>query len=639
MNLTNVERFIYDCEVSWYDWLFIFKWRYRDVFHIFHNDYEGLKSFMENSPMLVGFNCKHYDQWILKATLLGYSNEDIKKLSEWLVKGNNGWQANLGKTPVINQYDLFDDCYKGLSLKAIEAHLGMDIRETTVSFDLKRPWTEQELAEMVFYCKHDIAATEKLDEIREGYTANKITLGAAKGIPIARAAGMTNAMLTAKYLDADPEKSCYMDERAYHFPDKLKKEYVPDQVIQFFEQLHDESIEREDLFSRSLDIEIGGCPCTVAFGGVHGAKPCYQETATDTRSIRNKDVASYYPHLMTLPLDYGKEYGFCSRAIPDPSIFVKTLEDRVQAKRNGDSAKNKALKLVLNTTFGCMGAGGVKDGKYYKRNDLYDPLMARSVCITGQLFLLELTCHLVQEIPSLKVIQLNTDGIMVSFDNEHDAVWQEITQEWQDRTGFELEEDFIKRIVQRDVNNYVEVAMDDSVKVKGGELVRGISEQGAWKINNTAVVMAEALTKFLGFDVPIEDTILADDEPLHYQIIAKAGGSYRTTVYETHGRMIEVQKVNRVYASKDWSNGRLYKIKGEKLEKIANLPASCIVDNDNHVTIDMIDKAWYIRQTKLKADAFVGKPKAKRNTRQINTIKQSIIERMANEWQQLTIPN
>lgn len=43
---------------------------------------------------------------------------------------------------------------------------------------------------------------------------------------------------------------------------------------------------------------------------------------------------------------------------------------------------------------------------------------------------------------------------MVSFDNSDEAKWQEITQEWQDRTGFELEEDFIQKIVQRDVNNY-----------------------------------------------------------------------------------------------------------------------------------------------------------------------------------------
>lgn len=51
---------------------------------------------------------------------------------------------------------------------------------------------------------------------------------------------------------------------------------------------------------------------------------------------------------MTLPLDNDKKYGFCSRAIPDPEIFIQTLEDRVQAKKSGDKATNLALKLVLD---------------------------------------------------------------------------------------------------------------------------------------------------------------------------------------------------------------------------------------------------------------------------------------------------
>lgn len=151
--------------------------------------------------------------------------------------------------------------------------------------------------------------------------------------------------------------------------------------------------------------------------------------------------------------------------------YVDTLEERVQAKKAGDKVTANALKLVLNTTYGTMLNG--KDGVAF--NDLYDPLMGRSVCITGQLLLLELSMHLVSECPTLKIIQLNTDGIMVSFDNSDEAKWQEITQEWQDRTGFELEEDFIQKIVQRDVNNYVEVPVGDGKpKVKGGALVRGI---------------------------------------------------------------------------------------------------------------------------------------------------------------------
>ena len=77
-------------------------------------------------------------------------------------------------------------------------------------------------------------------------------------------------------------------------------------------------------------------------------------------------------------------------------------------KKAGDKATANALKLVLNTTYGAM---------LNKYNDLYDPLMGRSVCISGQLQLLEMAIHLIQDCPTLKIIQLNTDGIMVSLDD------------------------------------------------------------------------------------------------------------------------------------------------------------------------------------------------------------------------------
>lgn len=78
----------------------------------------------------------------------------------------------------------------------------------------------------------------------------------------------------------------------------------------------------------------------------------------------------------------------------------------MKAKKAGDKKTANALKLVANTSYGAMLNG--KNGISY--NDLYDPLMGRSVCITGQLLLLELSMHLVVECPTLKIIQLNTDG-------------------------------------------------------------------------------------------------------------------------------------------------------------------------------------------------------------------------------------
>ena len=319
-----------------------------------------------------------------------------------------------------------------------------------------------------------------------------------------------------------------------------------------------------------------------------------------------------YPHLMTL-------MGYTSRNIPSPEVYAATIERRVKAKRSGDKATANALKLVLNTTYGAM---------LNRYNPLYDPLMGRSVCISGQLFLLELANHLVTDCKTLKVIQLNTDGIMVSFDEDEYQKVLEITGEWQERTGFELEEDTVKSICQKDVNNYVEVPFEGDPKIKGGVLVRGIAPAGAFNINNNACVVAKAVKDYLAYGVPVEDTIMNCDRLLDFQLVAKAGSKYGDALHEVDGQMEVVQRVNRVYATEDHRYGTLYKIHlgtGNPV-KIAGLPAKCVVDNDNHLTIDVVDRDWYIRQAKKYVRDFLGEKPPKRNTRKVNSIKKKLLE-------------
>jgi len=625
--------YIFDSEVFAHDWLFVFKETATGEYTVIHNDNEAVLAFMERNPFLGGFNNKHYDNHILKAVMTGAAPEMVKRISDRIiVEGISGWNLpELREYRVyFDSFDLMDDCQAGLSLKAIEAHLGIAIEETEVNFNINRPLTAEELALTEKYCKYDVDATEKLYHLRQAYLKNKATLGRARGLDERRAMYMTNAKLTSVYLQASKPEKPWADEREYQYPDKLRRAYIPQEVFDFFDRMKDESIPASEVFNSSLKLIVGECPCTIGYGGIHGAIPNYVEEATETRSIRNKDVASYYPHLMILPLSDGQEYGYCSRNIPSPAIYAKTLEDRVNAKRAGDKATDKALKLVLNTTYGAMLNG--KDGEAF--NDLYDPLMGRSVCITGQLLLLELSEHLIRECPTLKIIQLNTDGIMVSLDNTDEAKWQEITQEWQDRTGFVLEEDFIKKIVKKDVNNYVEIpAGGGEPKVKGGLLVRGIPEQGAFNINNNAVVVARAIKQYFVDGTPPEETVSASTNILDFQLISKAGGKYSGCYQLIDGEPVKIQKVNRVYASADRRFGTLYKThaKTGRDAKIPGLPAHCVIDNNNELPIEAVDRRWYMKLARKYINDFLGVKLPRKNTRRINSLKKkcmAILEAM-----------
>lgn len=317
------------------------------------------------------------------------------------------------------------------------------------------------------------------------------------------------------------------------------------------------------------------------------------------RIIKNFDVASYYPHLMTI-------CGYTSRNIPSPDVFENVLERRMKAKAAGDKVTANALKLVVNTTYGAM---------LNQYNDLYDPLMGRSVCITGQLFLLEMAQNLYQNVEDLRIVQLNTDGVMIEFyEDQYDEVL-EIVNEWQSRTGFELEEDSVSMIAQKDVNNYVEVQPSGAVKTKGGYLVRGIAPAGAFNINNNACIVATALREYFVHGTPVEETINACDDIFQFQLIAKAGVKYREAYHLVDGEKVPVQKVNRVYATKDTRYGKLFKVKAENdsTAKIEMLPEHCIIDNDNKLSIDDVDKTFYIEMAKKRINDFLGiKPEKKK---------------------------
>lgn len=237
--------FIFDCEVFAHDWLFVFKEIATGEYTVIHNDNDAVVAFMERNPFLGGFNNKHYDNFILKGVMCGLTPEQIKEINDLIiVEEVNGWDI-----PVLREYrvyfdsfDLMDDCQVGLSLKAIEAHLGIPIEETEVDFNITHRLSEKELQETIYYCKYDVDATEKLYHLRQAYLKNKVTLGKARNLTDRQAMYMTNAKLTSVYLKAQKPEKPWNDERNYQYPEKLLRQYIPQEVFDFFDRMKDDRI-------------------------------------------------------------------------------------------------------------------------------------------------------------------------------------------------------------------------------------------------------------------------------------------------------------------------------------------------------------------------------------------------------------
>lgn len=241
---------------------------------IFHNaSADSYQDFINTyHPILMGYNCRSYDKYILKGCLLGYSPEEIKILNDFIIDGNNPWEypfEDYCELPPI--WDLFDCIKTFKSLKEIEGNLRMNITETTVPFDLPTRWTEQQRKEVIHYCTADVEALFPLfNRLMNNYKSKFVICKIGKIDPRI-GLGMTDANLTAKLLGA--ERQDHDDPFGYTYPEQIQKEKIPEEALEYFDDLiahNDLNYKREapclDLKTIDFQLGVGGCHGFSKFG-------------------------------------------------------------------------------------------------------------------------------------------------------------------------------------------------------------------------------------------------------------------------------------------------------------------------------------------------------------------------------------
>lgn len=621
--------YIYDIEVYAYDWFVGFK-RPEPGSNkiIIHNDVDRLRAFLTQPDIILGdFNGKHYDDYVLRTIINGGTNYHVKKHNDHIINGGEPWGYNpfnyedmMFKRLPCPTFDLRDDIPDpGISLKAIEGNLRRKIVECKVPFDLDRPLTKEEIIEVEKYLGEDLDGTGALYwERKEDYLDAKILIGEMYNVPAEEALGLTNAKLCARILGAKPQK--FNDERDYIIPDNIDTDLIPKKILDFFMQIRDKSIPDAKLFgagkgSKGMTLDIilktsyGECPVTYAWGGVHGAKPCVVVEETEDRVIINQDVASLYPNSML-------NFGYCSRAMEDPEAYRKLVERRLGYKHSGDKLRSNALKLPINTTYGAM---------LNAYNDLADRWAGRSVCISNQLAMTMLITMLCKQCKTIDFVNINTDGIMFTIDRKEVSLSEGIIKEWSKITRFEMERDDFKKVIQKDVNNYIGITPDGKFKTKGGYV--SLYKGGNFKTNSLQIIH-KAIVEYLVNGVSPETTINECKDIFAFQQIVKTGGTYEGSYHYVNGVREPIQKVNRVYAVKDPKYGAVVKGKWitEKRKKnkdtgkmestpvdppvwsetvISECPEHCFIDNENVLTVDDLDLDYYIDMAKKRIDKYI----------------------------------
>ena len=616
--------YIYDIEVFSDDWIVVFRRPEAGFNHIvIHNDNDRLREFLSQPDIVIGgFNNKHYDNWIVLTMIQGGSNIEVKRHNDFIINGGNAWEfpfIQFKRLPCPT-FDLKDDIADpGISLKAIEGNLKLPIVESSVPFDIDRKLTPEELEEVIQYCKYDVDSTIALyNERKENYIDAKALISEMYNLPVEEGIGLTNAKLCARILGAKPQN--FNDERDYIVPDNIDTDLIPKEILDFFMQIRDKSIPDTKLFgagkgSKGMTLDLilktsyGECPVTYAWGGVHGAKPCVVVEETEDRVIINQDVASLYPNSML-------NFGYCSRAMEDPEAYRKLVERRLGYKHSGDKLRSNALKLPINTTYGAM---------LNAFNPLADRWAGRSVCISNQLAMTMLITMLCRECETIDFVNINTDGIMFTINKSEVELSEKIIATWSEITKFEMERDDFKKVIQKDVNNYIGITPGGKLKTKGGYV--SLYEKGNFKTNSLQIIH-RSIVEYLVNGIPAETTIRECKDIFAFQQIIKTGGTYEGSYHYINGVREPIQKVNRVYAVKDPKYGAVVKGKWitEKRKKnkdtgkmestpvdppvwsetvISECPEHCFIDNENVLTVDDLDLDYYIDMANKRINKYI----------------------------------
>lgn len=605
----------YDFEVFKEDWLVVIIDVTKRQEHVIINNVEELQALYEANKhdIWVGYNSRHYDQYILKAILCGLNP---KELNDWIiVEKREPWQfSRLLNSIPLNNYDVMPN--PPIGLKTLEGFLGSNIKETEVPFNIDRKLTKQEIRQTVFYCRHDVEQTIEVFIQKKAEFEAQHALVKVFDLPL-NMIGFTEARITAQVLGCSKRE--FDDEFDYFFLPCIRlKKYSA--VMGWFIQKRAEIKEKiaachgdtywvkKEFYKQSLNMTVAGIPHTFGFGGLHGAtaKPIHAKGL-----ILHVDVGSYYPSMLIA-------WNLVTRTASNDN-YKLVYDTRMKLKAEGKKKEQAPYKKLLNALSGAM-----KD----QTNPAYDPRNNNCMCINGQLMLLDLIEHL-EAVPGFELLQSNTDGLIIQIPDTDEAfdMVDDICWDWEKRCSTEkcsitLVLDTISEIYQKDVNNYLWIDADGKVERKGA-YVKELSQ-----IDNDLPILNEALVEYMVHKIPVEETIRNCTELIKFQKLVKLSDSYKWVEHEHGGRVLKqsgVRKIKqwyeytrterysyksyRVFASNNPDDGRILRCGGArgKGEKFGNTPDHCFIFNDSVIGVsvpDRLDRQWYIDLAKKRLKDF-----------------------------------
>lgn len=411
-------------------------------------DVQGLRAAL-SSIRSITFNGINYDFPIMALALTGADNITLKAASDEIIGMNlKGWQFlrkyNL-QVPPFAHIDIMQVLPGRNSLKLYGAK-NHSRKLQDLPFDPSASIGPVERWKLRTYCQNDLDTTRELYEKFSDRFELRDTISRAYSIDV-RSKSDPQIAETVMKQDLGVKINIPQYQTGHRFTYR-KPDWIDfDVKFEPFVLTDTGKIE----FGNISPVIIGGMSYRMGIGGLHSTEARVTYRSTDDMVIADHDVASYYPSLIlncgVSPVQLGGEF---------PRRYREWYERRLEAKREKRTSESESLKTFLNGTFGKLGE---KFSIFYSPEDLIQ------VTLTGQLALLMLIRDLDKF--NIRVVSANTDGIVVYCARKMIWLKDQIIKAWETRTGLTMEETRYKSIHSRDVNSYIAIKEDGTVKLKG----------------------------------------------------------------------------------------------------------------------------------------------------------------------------
>lgn len=563
-------------------------------FKMFNNsllDIDGIKTILSSAETIT-FNGNSYDIPMITLALSGADNETLKIASDAIIQDQlRSWDFYKRyklEQPTWQHIDLIEPAPAvKISLKAYGTRLhSKQLQDLPI--EPHELITQEQHNILVKYCANDLITTSDLYNDIEDRIDLRREMSKEYGINLLSKSDAQIAEVVIKQevekLTGEKVRKSKISTRSFYYqvPNTIKFETEQlNNLLNFFKNVEftAQSNGVITLSQEPPEILIGSTRYACGLGGLHSQeKEAFYEENEDYIIVDN-DVASYYPNIIL-------QLGLYPEALGSAfvTVFRGITEKRLEAKKNKNKLVDTSMKIMINGTFG-------KLGSIY--SVLYAPNLLIQTTVSGQLYLLMLVEAL--EKHGVPIISANTDGVVAKCPRKYENRMKHIIKSWEQHTGFTMESISYKGIYIQNVNSYIAIKSDGSVKTKGFFATGGLSK------TPTNEICSDALVEYLKNDTPIEDTILGCTDIKKF-ISARSvkGGAIKDGEY--------LGKVVRWYYVVGESGTINYKSNGNTVPRTEGAkPCMRLPD----ALPDDIDYQWYINEANamLMGVGLIKRPK------------------------------